>query len=342
MSNQFEFTLGLDLAQASFDAAVAAAGLQADAWRSLPHVHLDHAPDSAAGVAALLAWLAAIVPAGRCRVVVDESTGTLGRRVARALSGAGLGGVAIVNPRRTKAFGDSLGVRDKSDRIDCALLAAYALERKPQPTVLRGAGEEELRELTRLRQQMVAERTAWISRRGEAVSPAARGVINQTIEDLERRIKQLETQIDQCIEHEPVLHRQVTALQNIPGIGKVTARTLTAELGDLRHYSRGQLVALAGMFPKQFGSGTSVQRRPRLAKGGGARLRRVLYMCATCLFHAKGAPRQWVDEQLARGRKPMVVATILMRKLLLVARAVMLAGGHFDPSLLHRKQVNAP
>jgi len=339
MSNRMEFTLGLDLAQASFDAAIAPVGSNANAWRALPHTHIDQAPDSAVGVAALVDWLAAVAPQGHCRRVVVESTGTLSRRVAHALSRTGLGGVAIVNPRRTKAFGDSLGVRDKSDRIDCAILAAYGLERAPAPTRLRSADDEELRELTRLRESLVGERTAWISRLSEAVSGAARRAIGKTIENLERQIKQLEAQIDERIERQDQLRLQLSALQRIPGIGVVTARTLTAELGDLRLYTRGQIVALAGMFPKQFSSGTTVQRRPRLAKGGGARLRRVLYMCATSLFRKKGRMRPWIQSHLDKGRPPMVVATMVMRKLLLVARAVMLAGGHFDPSLMAPKEV---
>jgi transposase len=341
MSNVLEFTLGLDLAQASFDAAIAPAGSDVKLWRALAHTHIEQAPDSAAGIGALRDWLDAAAPAGRCVRIIVESTGSLSRRVAHALAQAGVGQASIVNPRRSKAFGDSLGVRDKSDRIDCAILALYGQVHAPQPTKLRSVAGEELRELTRLRENLVAERTAWINRMGEASSELARSTIKQTIGNLDRQVKQIDEQIDERIEKEEPLRLQVTALRRIPGIGPVTARTLTAELGDLRIYTRGQIVALAGMFPKEFTSGKTVQRRPRLAKGGGARLRRVLYMCATSLFHSKGVMREWIERQLNEGRKPMIVTTMAMRKLLLVARAVMVAGGHFNPSLLMPKEAES-
>jgi transposase len=341
MSNIMEFTLGLDLAQASFDAAIAPQGSDVKVWRALQHTHLEHAPDSAAGIAALRQWLTVVVPAGRCLRIVVESAGTLSRRVAYGLSQADLGGVAIINPRRSKAFGDSLGVRDKSDRIDCVILALYGLVHAPQPTRLRSAAGEELRELTRLRESLVRERTAWLSRLSDATSEVARRTIGRTIENMEKQVAELNRQIDQRLEQQEELRFQVQALKRIPGIGAVTARTLTAELGDLRIYTRGQIVALAGMFPKEFTSGQSVRHRPRLAKGGGARLRRVLYMCATSLFHSKGALRTWIEQQLVRGRKPMIALTMVMRKLLLVARAVMLAGGHFDASLIAGKELTA-
>lgn len=344
MGNALNFTLGLDLAQASFDAALAPEGSDIMAWRRLAHTHIEAPPDSIQGVGALVQWVASEAPAGRCLKVVVESTGTLSRRVAAALNPTILctaAMVAIVNPRRTKAFGDSLGVRDKNDRVDCAILAMYGLTHKPAPTILRSAVDEELRELTRLREAMVGEKTGWLSRLGEVTGTTARHLIESHIADLEKRIEKIEAQIDKRIEANEVLCNQVKALKRIKGIGPTTARTITAELGDLRVYSRGQIVAVVGIFPTEFSSGNTVWRRPRLAKGGGGRVRRVLYMCATCLFHSQGAIRAWIQTKLDEGRAPMTVTIMLMRKLLLIARAVMLAGGHFDPSLVGKKEALA-
>ena len=74
---------------------------------------------------------------------------------------------------------------------------------------------------------------------------------------------------------------QYRAAQQIKGIKKVGAMTMSAELGELQHYGRNQMVGASGIFPKCFESGRSVRRKPRMAKGGGGRLRRVLYMGAT-------------------------------------------------------------
>ena len=331
MNTAPEFMLGVDLAQATFDAASAVSGVDPKAWRTLPHTHLAYAPDSPEGVAALKSWLAQVCPGGRCVRVVIEATGALSRRVARLWSQHGFS-VAIINPRRSKALGDSLGVRDKDDRIDCAILALYGLIHQPAATRLRSEASEQVRELTRLRAALVQDRTAWLSRQSEASSAPARRLGARQIKQLEKQIAQVERQIDRLLAQESELNFQARQLQQIKGIGPQTARTLTAELGDLRDYSRTQIVAVCGMFPKKFESGTSVHKRPRLAKGGGGRVRRVLYMAATSLFHSKGPLRMWIEQLRAQGREKMHVAMIVMRKLLLVARAVMLNGGHYDPS----------
>jgi len=331
MSNAFEFTLGLDLAQATFDAALAPEGSRVMDWRALPHTHFELPPDSPAGVRALLAWLAQVAPQGRCRRVVVESTGVISRRVARALAPRGLA-VAIVNPRRSKAFGDSLGVVDKKDRIECALLSVFGMVQQPAATPLAEGANAQVRELSRLRQSLVEEETAWKNRLTQLDVSFAKKFVEKKLKDFVHQIAAVNAEIDKLIAADPVLSFQVRALERIKGIGPVTARTLTAELGDLRTYSRAQLVALAGLFPRRYESGTSVYKRPRLAKGGGGRLRRVLYMCATSLFESKGEMRKWIEGQLEKGYEKMVVEVMVMRKLLLVARAVMVADGHYDPS----------
>lgn len=339
MSNDtIEFTLGLDLAQASFDAAIAPEGASVMAWRSLPHTHFELPPDSPEAAQALTQWLARVAPHGRCRRTVVESTGVLSRRVARNLAPHGLP-VAIVNPRRSKAFGDSLGVRDKSDRIDCALLSVFGMVQQPAPTPLPSAACEQVRELSRLRQTLVEEITAWNNRLGQAAAEAARKSLGRMIKQLEKEVRELELKIDELIAADQVLATQARALRQIKGIGPVIARTLTAELGDLRDYSRSQIVAVAGLFPKQFDSGSSVHKRPRLAKGGGGRLRRVLYMAATSLFSSTGPMRVWMEGQLAKGYEKMVVQVMVMRKLLLIARAVMLNDGTYDPSKIGLQKI---
>ena len=161
--------------------------------------------------------------------------------------------------------------------------------------------------------------------------------IRATLKHLETTIENLDQTIERTVERQADLAAQCRALETIKGIGKVTAVTLTAELGDLTRYGRNQLVAAAGLYPKQFTSGKTVWRRPRLAKGGGARVRRVLYMCATSLLHSNGPLRELAEQHRQRNQQDMVVIGILMRKLLLIARSVMKNNGIYDPSKILRQ-----
>ncbi len=112
---------------------------------------------------------------------------------------------------------------------------------------------------------------------------------------------------------------------------------MTIELGDLGLYRRNQRVARVGGFPKRFKSGSSARRRPRLAKGGGGRLRRVLTMGACSLFQSKGPWREYIEQLRRRQMSDMCIIGVLMRKMLLVARAVVNNGGHYEPEKILRQ-----
>lgn len=332
MTPKRDFSLGVDLAQRSFQVALAPIDGDPAHWRDLPHTAIAYPPDSAQGIERLAAWVERHGRGGRCRVLVVESTGKLSMRFARASAGALADGVSIVNPRWTKAWAVSLGAREKTDRLDAAMLALYGAARRPRPTPLPRALEAELQELTRLRQGYVEDRTAWLNRRSQAESSSARRMIEQTLEELEAKIQQIERACEALIETDPLLAFQYRALQQIKGVKKVAALTLTAELGDLRQYGRNQLVGRVGVFPRHYTSGSSVWRPPRMAKGGCGRVRRVLYMCATSLFRARGAMRQWIEAMKRRGVDKAQIVGAVMRKLLLIARALMMNNGVYDES----------
>jgi len=335
-----EFTLGVDLAQESFVASLCAAPGDAGRWREQPTAAIAAPPDSPQGVEALCDWLAVQQTAapGRCARVVVESTGQLSHRFARALAArGGLPRVAIINPRRSKAFGVSLGVRDKSDDVDARVLALYGAVRRVEPAPPRAPAQQRVRDLSRLREDYVQDLLRWQNRRRETTEDADRRQIDRTIRHLQQEIARRERASAHVVRQDPALAQQVRALKKIRGIKQITALTLTAELGDLTRYRRGELTAAAGLFPKRFESGSSVYRKPRLAKGGGGRLRRVLYMCATSLFRSKGALRGHIDRLQERGLSDMSIEGALMRKLLLIARAVVKNAGRYDETKICRQ-----
>lgn len=337
MTPRLEFTLGIDLAQNSLRVAAAWPGADPERWRRLPSLPIDHPPDSPQALETLTDWMDGEFPQAQCLGIVVESTGRLSRRFADQAALAGLAAVAIVNPARVKAYAQSLGAREKSDAADAAMLALFALERRPKPTPSDPV-REEIKALTRLRESYVEERTKWRNRLDQVDSKTARRFIERTLAHLDKQIPRLEADIDKAVAKDENLRVQCRSLQAIDGIGPVTARTITAELGDLRTFERNKLVAAAGVFPRVHESGQSVWKPPRMAKGGGGRLRRVLYMAATSLLRSNGPWRAYIDAMKARTKSPMQIIGALMRKLLLVARAVMIRGGKYEPDQIGRAQ----
>lgn len=62
--------------------------------------------------------------------------------------------VALINPRRTKAFGNEDLQRTKTDAVDALAIARFVREKRPEPTHLPASTHAEIRELVRLRTRL--------------------------------------------------------------------------------------------------------------------------------------------------------------------------------------------
>ncbi len=98
------------------------------------------------------------------------------------------------------------------------------------------------------------------------------------IKQLRAQVEQVEEMIEQQLDDDDTLKGQSERLQQVKGIGKVTASTLLAELPELGKLNRNQAAALAGVAPHKRDSGAF--RGRRMIRGGRIKLRRVLYMAA--------------------------------------------------------------
>ena len=87
-------------------------------------------------------------------MIVLEATGGYETGVASALSAAGLP-VAIVNPRQVRDFARALGSLEKTDRLDAAVLAAFAARIQPTPRPLADDLQADLHALVTRRRQLV-------------------------------------------------------------------------------------------------------------------------------------------------------------------------------------------
>lgn len=276
---------------------------------------------------------------GRCRGIAVESTGGLSRRFVEALSRlkAPLPTPSILNPAFVKHLGKSLGQRSKNDKLDAAVLAVYGAINQPEPAAPLSAAQQRLRELDRLRQGLVEQQTAWLNSRAEAREALARELIEQQLALVGPQIKRLEDEMDQIIKDDPQLRRQAELLDSVPGIGPRVAATILAELGNLSTYGRDELVSYVGLFARENSSGKR-HRRGELVKGGGARVRRMLGMAAMAIGRSKSELRAFSQRLIEAGKAKLCAMGALMRKLLLIARAVIVSGKPYDAQLAMRRE----
>jgi transposase len=298
--------VGIDVAKATLECAVLPTG---ESWQLA---------NEDAAFAALVAKLRDIAP----ERIVLEATGGFEHGVVVALAAAQLP-VVVANPRQVRDFGRSCGQLAKTDRIDARLLALFAARVQPALRPLPTEAAQALDALLTRRRQLLEMLTAERNRLGFARG-AVRRDIDQHIRWLQKRVKEVDRDLQATVEASPVWRATEDLLRTVPGVGRVVSCTLLGELPELGQLTRKQIAALVGVAPHARDSGTL--RGKRMVWGGRAPVRAVLYMAA--LVAAKFNPVIRVFYQRLRGAgKPAKVAlTACMRKLLTILNAMVRSG----------------
>jgi transposase len=296
--------VGLDVAKATLD--LACSTTPAARWQTT---------NDEAGWAALVAHVRTLEPA----VVVVEATGGYETGAASALSTAGLP-VAIVNPRQVRDFAKALGLLEKTDAIDAAVLAAFAARIRPTPRPLPDDLQADLHALVTRRRQLVEMLTAERNR-----VPLARGAVRKNllahIVWLEKQLGKTDRELRTRIEASPLWRVRDQLLQSVPGIGPTTSACLLAALPELGTLTHRQISKLVGVAPLPDDSGT--HRGYRRIQGGRSAVRTALYMATvTAITHnptIRASYRRW----RAAGKLPKVALVAAMHKLLIHLNAIL-------------------
>lgn len=322
MERKHQSTLGIDISKATLDVVLLRTGQkeQAASYANTP-----------AGFKKLAKWLRKR-KAGRAHVCL-EATGLYGDEVALFLHEEGHI-VSVVNPARIKAYAASQLQRNKTDRLDAAMIADFCRTQQPPAWQPPDPAWRELRALARhllaLKEMRQQERNRL---QAGVTSDTVRATLQAHIAFIQQQIDELEQHIRDHIDQHPDLKRQRDLLDSIPGIGELTASLLVAEIGDLQRFDHaGQVVAFAGLNPRQRRSGSSVRGQTPISKTGSATLRRILYFPAISARSHNALIAPWCEQLAARGKTKMQVIVAAMRKLLVLAYGVLKSGQPFDPN----------
>lgn len=261
-----------------------------------------------------------------------EATGIYGEAIAEYLHDNGHT-VSVVNPIQIKAFGRSAMVRTKTDAVDALLIADYCKAQNPLAWSPAPLEVRQFRALVRRRETLSEMITAETNRLESALSTEVKTSITSHIEFLRRSLKSLEDEMDDHLKSYPQLRDIVDKLDEIPGFGPLTAMKVLAETNcfSVCETSR-QLVAYAGLNPRQYQSG-SISRRGRISKIGNAALRKALFFAALSAKRSSKYFRAFVERLEAAGKRPKVIITAIMRKLLVLAHTLVSKGSRFNADL---------
>jgi transposase len=127
-------------------------------------------------------------------------------------------------------------------------------------------------------------------------------------------------------------------LVSVKGIGVLTAAKLLAEFRTVTAFSDvRQLVAYAGLNPRQRQSGSSVRGQSHISKTGRASIRAALYMPAVVAQRHNPILRAYAERLAQHGLCKLQVVVAIMRKLLHVVYGILKSGQPFDPHYLEHR-----
>lgn len=324
MNRNHEFVLGIDVSKRKLDVAL----LREGKTRS------KVVENTTAGHEQLEAWLHVQGADARNTHVCMESTGPYGELIALRLSDGGWW-VSVLNPAQVKGYAQGELLRNKTDRGDAALLARFCERMRPPRWIAPSAQWRQLRvkvdrieALKQMRQQERNRLEAHQAGRSEELAKS----VQEHLDWLDRKIAELQADIDEHIDRHPDLRNDAELMNSITGVGTVTTMKLLGHLGDIRRFHSAKALAVfVGVSPQRRESGTSIRGRSTISRSGNPTIRHALYMPGLVARHHNPILKEFGDRLAARGMAPKAVIGAVMRKLVHLIYAIVKSGHPFEP-----------
>ncbi len=272
----------------------------------LPAPH-DHVPNTPEAIAATLSSL----PPGAH--IVCESTGGYEAGLIAAAFAAKIP-ISVLPPQRVRHHALSEGRLAKTDKLDAKLLSHYGATHTLVALRALEPARARLRELLRARTQLIELEKIEASWREH---PSALKTLcthaKQRQKLLQKQLKELDAEIRLLVSAEPcraVLER----LQQVQGVGEITAWTVWAEMPELGNLEPGKAAGLAGLAPHPRDSSNRTGKR--YIQQGRAQLRRVLYMAAFSACRCNPILKEFYQRLRSRGKPTKLALVALARRLI--------------------------
>src|ERR1700726_1169503 len=275
--------------------------------------------NSAAGHKALLVFL--LQGNARARVCL-EASGNYSLDLALTLQAHRQVEISVINPRRARRFAESLGQRSKTDPVDarvlCGDVARMPWVAWPPPSSV----ALPLRAVARAIADLGVIHTQQNNRAHASAASQALPVL--VVKEMQRHQKYLEQRMTRLrrealrlIARDSELDRRFRLMLTTTGIAETSALQILGGLAVLPDMlDARQWVAFSGLDPRRFKSGTSVEKKPRIRRGGSRHLRRALSMPALVAIRHEPYLQGFYQRLLGRGKTPLQAVVAVMRKLL--------------------------
>lgn len=281
-------------------------------------------PNTTAGIDALIAWL------GQTTVhrVVFEPTGAYHRILERQLAKTGVPMVKV-NPLQARRFAEAIGQRAKTDAVDAAMLARFGALDALQTRSIVSQTLSDMKELLVARRGLVRDRVAATNRNHVQRAPLLKRLADQRLRQVERQITAIDAELRALCRADRELKARLEILVSIPAIGEATALAMLIEMPELGTIDNKCVASLAGLAPIARDSGQHSGKR--FIRAGRAHLRQALYMPALVAIRFNADMKAKYQALIAAGKAPKVAITAVMRKLAILANALLRENRNWTP-----------
>jgi len=291
---------------------------------SKDHIDLYRLPDGRRlrisndrqGFCALVKWLGEELVSR----IVYEPTGAYHKKFERFMLFHGLP-LSKVNPRFAHSFAIMKGKLAKTDAIDAQMLAHYGLMAQPRHLESDVLEMAELKELHTARLRLVKDRVA-LKNRGKNLTLSCLKKQNaRALKQIEADMATIDENIMARIKADETLKARFEIILSIPGISTITAFTLLIEMPELGNIDHKAAAALSGPAPISRQSGKWKGRS--FIQAGRSVVRKALYMPALVAMRFNPDLAKKYQDLIQAGKMPKVAITAVMRKLIILANALL-------------------
>lgn len=300
--DEMEITVGIDVSKDRLDVFVHPAGERLAVT------------NDAAGIDELVERLRVVAADG----IGLEGTGGLERLAVAGLAAAGLP-VLVLNPAQIRHYARALGQRAKTDRIDAAVIARFLAATGPRIRPLADPDTLLLGELMARRRQLVGMLVAEKNRHARAPG-RLKASIARIIKVLADELAALDDELDTMIRNSPAWRHKENLLASVPGIGRIIARTLMAELPELGRLDRRAIAALCGLAP--FTRQSRRWRGRSMIGGGRPEPRAALFIGALVASRHNPVLKAFCQRLIDAGKPRRIAIIACARKLITILNAI--------------------
>lgn len=264
-----------------------------------------------------------------------EATGVYYEELAYYLTDLG-NRIHVVLPNQVKKYGQSLGIKSKTDAIDARVIAQMGIERELKEWKPFSPNFRILKSLTRERDMMICGRTVAknhlhaFNHQGKSLENSIKRVKTQ-IEFYDNQVEEIESEIEEIVKSDEDLCKRLSYVQSIKGVALLTAVTIVSETNGFETFNNiKQVVSYAGLDVKIRESG-KWKGKSKISKCGNKYIRKSLYFPALTKIRCDKKTGEFYERLSKKKGINMVASVAVQRKLLALIYTLWKKQEMFDP-----------